>query len=217
MWRFLALVSLVACSGVARDSDPDADGTGVTDISSCATNRWPHLSEVGSPTVGGGWNVGDSLPDVRTQDQFDEETCLGQFRGGALLLVATWMFDSDCEDFACRIAHAGEGFPDTDLNIVYLLTTEMGDEPLDSAHAATYADGYGIPGPVLPLPAEHLRAVTPDGGPIRVFTAGRDQVVRWSTGGPGVDVCPSDEDALRAAVVDAVGYDPGPVGPATCP
>jgi peroxiredoxin len=163
-------------------------------------NGW-EIVEPPAELVPEGFEIGQTVPDLRLVDQFGDEVSLWQFHGKVILLDVSTIWCAPCQDLGAHTEETWQAY--RDQGFVYLTVIQQdieGNRP-EPDDIQGWVDAFGITAPVVAdgdLTA--LGAVPSQGGAVAypgVLLIGRDlQVID----GP----LPTDPESVDAAVREAL-------------
>ncbi len=167
------------------------------------SNSWP-LSETPPPAdvECGGFEVGDTVCDLRLEDQHGDEVSTWQFWGDVLVIDVSTIWCIPCQKLAATTQETFEHFEDQGLMYVTVLQEDGGSNPPDNADLNEWGDAFGIEAPILAdgheNPASRATGETVTGGNFpAVLVLDRDMVVRKR-------VFPPEAELLDAAIEDLI-------------
>lgn len=193
MIRFTPLLACVACvPRLYTQAPPIVPSDWVP-----PENSW-EVTEPPSDLEGQGFGVGQTVPDVRLADQFDDEVSLWQFFGKVVVLDVSTMWCAPCRELAETTQHTYEAYADEGLMYVTVLQQDQDGEPPTLDDVQSWADVYGIETPVLgdPDPSATAAAIERGQYPALLLLDRQMQVVER--------VNPPTDAELIAAIEDAL-------------
>jgi hypothetical protein len=123
--QLLSLATVATCGCMPRLYSSEAvytDGQGARDGASwvAPSNRWP-LSAPSPDAEGEGFSRGETILDVRAQDQFGDEVSLWQFSGQVMLLDVSTIWCRPCQILAQDAEHTWQDYRDEGFVYVTLI------------------------------------------------------------------------------------------------
>ena len=140
-----------------HDSDTGCDWT-------APVNSW----EVGAPAAclqGEGFEVGQTVPDLRLQDQFDAEVSLWQFAGKLMLLDVSTLWCGPCALLGAEAEATYQQYRDQGFVYVTVIQQDYYGGPAKLGDVQEWAGAFALTSPVLGDPdAKTLPALEVIGG-----------------------------------------------------
>ncbi|MFK7929339.1 MAG: TlpA family protein disulfide reductase [Myxococcota bacterium] len=106
-------------------------------------NRWPQFEGDVPGDTSTGFNVGDTAPDFKLQDQFGEPICLWQLAGKVVLVDASALWCAPCKDIAKHTQCVADSY-EGDLVYVTFVTQDTVFQPAEVEHAKQWSDTYNL-------------------------------------------------------------------------
>lgn len=192
--RHVVWMALVAGACIPRFYG--SGDTGLTGDWVAPENSWP----VATPPpglVGEGYDPGQTLPDLRLQDQFGDEVSLWQFHGSVVLFDISTIWCAPCQALAMDTEATWQDYQDQGFVYVTVLQEDLEGNPPNTDDLNLWVDNFGITAPVLgdgdKLAADAIR----NGAWPAVLLIDRDMVVAERIDAPTAD-------SIREAVLGAL-------------
>jgi hypothetical protein len=149
--RVPAVLWLASCpAGAPKEPGAEPEGWVAPD------NDWPS-SAPPDALVGAGFEVGQTVPDVRVRDQHDDETALWQFYGEIVVVTVGAVWCLPCQALAEDADAVLADFEGQGVVLVTVLEEDAGGLTPELSDAVGWAELYGDGHPIL-FDEEHLFA-----------------------------------------------------------
>lgn len=160
------MVLLFALACVPRLYTDDADDTGGAWVA--PENRWEHTGEPSEGLEGEGFQNGEVIPELRSEDQYGDVTSLWQFAGEYLLLDLSAFWCGPCQEEAPHLVELQHDFEGC-AQVVTVIIQDLESQSTDAAEAAEWADSFELEDiPVFSDPEGWYLGLFPPGSTVAI-------------------------------------------------
>ena len=111
-------------------------------------NSWPS-SAPPENLLGEGYFVGQTVPEIRLDDQFGAEVSLWQFSGDVILLDISAVWCRPCQELAAGTQKTQDKYAEEGFTYVTVLQQNLESDPPTTEELVEWADAFGITAPIL--------------------------------------------------------------------
>lgn len=147
------LLTLSGCERIGIDPDPDTEQP---DLAwERPDNDWA-ISHPPAGLIGEGFEVGQTVPDLRLVDQNGDIVSLWQFWGDVVLVTVSAVWCGPCHDLAVTAEEVLEDLAPRGVTLLTILEEDGGGLSPELEDAVAWSDSFGAASPVMVDPEHEL-------------------------------------------------------------